>query len=110
MTHPVFVRCTFSICFALASAAAQAQGAAIFEGADHALGVRLMAEHRCAACHAQKAGGDGSAIYRPDERIRTAGALRGVVEQCNTELSLGLFPEEVTAVAAVLNKRHYQFR
>ena len=107
---PPFFRAVIAIGLALASVAAPAQGAAIFDNADHALGVRLMEEHRCAACHARKAGGDGSAIYRPDERIRTAGALRGVVEQCNTELGFGLFPEEVTAIAAVLNKRHYQFR
>jgi len=32
-----------------------------------------------------------------------------MVEQCNTELNLGLFPEEVTSVAAVLNRDHYRF-
>jgi hypothetical protein len=32
-----------------------------------------------------------------------------MVEQCNTELNLGFFPEEVTAVAAVLNRDHYRF-
>ena len=36
--------------------------------------------------------------------------LRGMVEQCNTELNLGLFPEEATAVAAVLNRDHYRFK
>jgi hypothetical protein len=29
-----------------------------------------------------------------------------MVEQCNTELNLGLFPQEVDAVAAVLNRDH----
>jgi hypothetical protein len=33
-----------------------------------------------------------------------------MVEQCNTELHLGFFPEEVTAVAAVLNRDHYKFK
>jgi hypothetical protein len=36
--------------------------------------------------------------------------LRGMVEQCNTELNLSLFPDEVTAIAAVLNQTHYRFR
>jgi hypothetical protein len=54
-------------------------------------------------------GGDGSAIYRPTGRINTAGFLRGMVEQCNTELKLSLFPDEVTAIAAVLNRDHYRF-
>ena len=88
----------------------QAQGAGIFAGADLALGEQLMREHRCAACHRGKVGGDGSAIYRPAGRINTAGFLRGMVEQCNTELRLALFPDEVTAVAAVLNRDHYRFR
>ena len=81
----------------------------IFRGADLKLGRQLMEQHRCAACHASKFGGDGSAIYRPKGRINTPGLLRGMTEQCNTELNLGLFPEEVTAVAAALNLAHYRF-
>jgi hypothetical protein len=87
-----------------------AQGAKIFEGADLPLGRELIATNRCVACHQQKVGGDGSAIYRPAGRINTAGLLRGMVEQCNTELNLSLFPDEVTAIAAVLNQTYYRFR
>ena len=86
------------------------QGASIFVGADISLGQRLIVEHKCVACHQQKVGGDGNAIYKPAGRINSAGFLRGMVEQCNTELNLGLFPDEVTAVAAVLNRDHYRFR
>jgi hypothetical protein len=82
---------------------------ALFAGADLALGERLMAEHRCSECHARKVGGDGSAIYRPMERINSPAELRGMVEMCNTQLSLQMFPEEVTAVAAVLQRDHYRF-
>lgn len=82
----------------------------IYRGADLPLGERLIAEHRCSECHAQKVGGDGRTIYRPLGRINTPGLLRGMVELCNTELNVGLFPEEVTAVAAVLNRDHYRFR
>ena len=46
----------------------------------------------------------------PQGRINTAGYLRGMVEQCNSELNLQLFPEEVTAIAAVLNRDHYRFK
>jgi hypothetical protein len=88
----------------------QARVPAIFQDADLALGAKLIAEHQCAQCHVRKVGGDGSAIYRPKGRINTPGFLRGMVEQCNSELNLGLFPEEVTAVAAVLNRDHYKFR
>jgi len=88
---------------------AGAEVPAEFKGADLKQGEQLIAEHKCAACHQQKVGGDGSAIFKPKGRINTPGFLRGMVEQCNTELNLGLFPEEVTAVAAVLNRDYYHF-
>ncbi len=93
----------------LAAVPAWAQPA-MFRNADLALGGKLIQEHKCAQCHVQRVGGDGSAIYRPAGRINTPGFLRGMVEQCNTELNLGLFPEEVEAVAAVLNRDHYKFK
>lgn len=106
-----------ALALGVAGVGAQAQGQAagpsaaqIFADADLALGERLINEHRCAECHVRKVGGDGSSIYRPAGRINTPGFLRGMVEQCNTELNLGLFPEDVTAVAAFLNRRHYRFK
>lgn len=89
--------------------AAFAQGGAIFKDADLALGEKLLAENQCSACHARRVGGDGSAIYRPKGRIDSAGKLRGMVEYCASELKLSLFPEEVTAIAAVLDRDHYHF-
>ena len=90
--------------------AAWAQTPSIFHEADLALGERLIAENKCSACHQQRVGGDGSAIYKPAGRINAPGVLRGMVEQCNTELNLGLFPDEVTSIAAVLNRDHYRFK
>jgi cytochrome c peroxidase len=89
---------------------ARAQGAEIFKDADLALGQQMIAEHKCVACHVSKVGGDGSAMYKPQGRINNAGLLRGMVEMCNTTMNLGLFPEEVSAVAAVLNRDHYKFK
>ncbi len=89
--------------------AAVAQTPEIFRDADLALGEKLIREHQCSACHASKVGGDGAAIYRPAGRINTPGLLRGMVDYCSTELKLQLFPEEVTAVAAVLQRDHYRF-
>lgn len=91
--------------------AAQAQTASRFAypGADLAVGEQLLKQHACAACHARKVGGDGSAIYRPKGRVGTPGALLSMVEMCSTELNLGLFPEDVMAVAAVLQRDHYRF-
>ena len=101
----------FALACALAGPHAGAQaGTDIFEGADLALGERLIQEHRCTECHSKTVGGDGSAIYRPKGRINTPGFLRGMVEQCNTQMNLGLFPEEVTAIAAVLDRDHYRFK
>ena len=89
--------------------AAPASGLHVYPDADLALGARLIAEHRCTACHVGKVGGTGAAIYRPAGRINTPSALLSMVELCNTELNLGLFPEDVVAVAAVLQRDHYRF-
>ncbi|MBU3654230.1 MAG: hypothetical protein FGM44_14225 [Limnohabitans sp.] len=82
----------------------------LFKDADLALGRELITTHKCEACHARRVGGDGSDIYDPGGRIKNAALLRGMVEYCNTELNLGMFPEEVSSVAAVINQRHYKFK
>ena len=97
-----------AVCAALPLGAV-AQVPEIFKDADLPVGEKLIKEHACSSCHARKVGGDGSAIYRPAGRINTPGALRGMVDLCSTELNLGLFPEEVTAAAAVLQRDHYRF-
>lgn len=88
---------------------AQAQALHRYPDADPSLGARLIAEHQCNACHVRKVGGDGSAIYRPAGRINNPNSLLTMVERCNTELSLHLFPEDVAAVAAALQRDHYRF-
>lgn len=82
----------------------------LFKDADMALGEKLIAENKCTTCHIRNVGGDGTDIYNPKGRINTAGLLRGMVDYCSTQLNLGFFPEDSTAVAAVLNKRHYKFK
>jgi hypothetical protein len=89
---------------------ANAQQHPLFKDADLQAGEKLIAENQCNECHIRRVGGNGNAIYKPKGRINTAGALRGMVEYCNTELNLGFFPEDTNAVAAVLNKQHYKFR
>jgi mono/diheme cytochrome c family protein len=90
-------------------ASAQAPAPHPYPDADLAVGQKLLREHACAACHVRKVGGDGSAIYRPAGRISTPAALLSMVERCNTELSLQLFPEDVASIAAVLHRDHYRF-
>lgn len=92
------------------SLGAMAQVPTIFKDADLKLGEKLIAENKCNQCHAQKWTDDGKAIYRPKGRINTPGLLRGMVDQCSVQLNLSLFPEEVTAIAAVLNRDHYHFK
>ena len=99
-----------SVACAAAAAVAAQPAAELFRGADLPAGERLIKEHQCAACHVRKVGGDGSLIYRPAGRIQTASALATMVERCNTELTLGMFPEDVIAVSAVLNRDHYRFK
>ncbi len=81
----------------------------LFKNADLKLGEKLIAENKCNQCHAQKWTDDGKAIYRPQGRINTPARLQAMVEQCSTQLNLSLFPEEVAAIAAVLNRDHYRF-
>lgn len=91
--------------------AAQAQGVpALYQGADLKLGESLIAKHQCDACHQQKVGGDGSAIYRPKGKVNSLAALRGMVESCDQALNVGLFPEEINSISAVLNRDHYRFK
>lgn len=90
---------------------ALAQGVpALYVGADLKLGEKLIAENQCDACHIRNVGGDGNGIYRPGGRVNSLGLLRGQVEACNTVLNLAFFPEEVTSIAAVLNRDHYRFK
>ena len=95
---------------ALTSMAHAADTPDLFAGADLKLGEKLIEDNHCNACHARKVGGDGSAIYKPQGRIHTPGLLRGMVDYCSTDLDLQLFPEEVTAIAAVLQRDHYRFK
>lgn len=100
--------CALALVAALATPAARSQPE-IFKGADLKLGQQLIEQHKCSACHARNVGGNGDDIYNPKGRINTPGLLRGMVEYCNTQLNLGFFPEDTTAVAAVLNRDHYKF-
>ena len=80
-----------------------------YPDADLQLGEKLIAESKCNACHVQKVGGDGSAIYRPKGRVNNPAALLTMVQRCSTELKLPLFPEDVASIAAVLQRDHYRF-
>ena len=79
--------------------------------AAHESGKKLITDAKCEACHIGKVGGDGSAMYtRKDRRVTTKAKLLPQVSRCNTELNLGLFPEDEAAIAAFLNAAHYKYK
>lgn len=74
-------------------------------------GRKLISEAKCEACHISKVGGDGSAMYtRKDRRVTSKSKLLAQVGRCNSELNIGLFPDDEAAIAAYLNTRHYKFK
>ena len=109
MSHPSMMRAALACVLLGLGLNAAAQTPALFKDADLKLGEKLIAQHKCNQCHAQKWTDDGKAIYRPKGRVNTPALLQGMVERCSTQLNLSLFPEEVTAMAAVLNRDHYRF-
>ncbi len=110
--HAATARITSALALTLATAwiTTTAAEPAIFKEADLKLGEQLMVQNKCSQCHISKVGGDGSAMYKPKGRINEPGLLRGMVEQCNSTLNFQMFPDEVTSVAAVLNRDHYKFK
>ena len=109
MSHPSMIRGALACCLLGFGRNAAAQTPALFKDADLKLGEKLIAQHKCNQCHAQKWTDDGKAIYRPKGRVNTPALLQTMVERCSTQLNLSLFPEEVTAMAAVLNRDHCRF-
>ena len=88
---------------AVASAAAHA-------APDAAEGRKLIEEKRCETCHHNKTLGEAKAIYlRRDRKVTSLPKLKAQVAACNTELNLGLFPEEEEHIAAFLDGEYYKF-
>jgi len=95
---------------ALAMGAIAAISAYAAEKVDIKAGQTLHDKH-CVACHVQRWGGDGSAVYtRPDRLIKSLDALRQRVAACNAQTDAKLFPEDEANVAAYLAQRYYRFK
>jgi cytochrome c2 len=73
---------------------------------------KAIDQNKCYACHAKKTGfGNGDMIYtRSDSKVNSLAKLKTMVERCNTELRLDLFPEDEADVVAYLNKQFYKFK
>ena len=96
------------IVFVLA-AAALVTGAARAAG-DPAEGRKLVAEKKCETCHNNKTLGDAKAVYlRKDRKVTSFPKLKAQVALCNSELNLGLFPEDEEHIVAFLDQTYYKF-
>ena len=77
---------------------------------DVAEGRKLVTESKCETCHHNKTLGDAKAVYlRKDRKVTTIEKLKAQVTACNTELNLGLFPEDEEHIVAYLDKTYYRF-
>lgn len=73
-------------------------------------GRRLAEKAKCEGCHASKvAGGPGAIYLRKDRKVTSIAKLKAQVGMCNSQLNLGLFPEDEEHVAAYLNRDFYKF-
>ncbi len=76
---------------------------------DLAEGKSLVASKKCEACHQDKVYGPVGTVYlRKDRKVGTWPKLKSQVALCNSELNLGLFPEEEESIAAFLNDTYYK--
>ena len=65
---------------------------------------------KCAACHQQLYGGDGSKIYtRSDRNIQTIEGLIGQVNGCNQRVNANLSSDHINDVVKYLNETYYKF-
>lgn len=72
-------------------------------------GRTLVHQHRCETCHQSKVAGPVGAIYlRKDRKVTSWAKLKSQVATCNSELKLGLFPEDEADIAAFLNENYYK--
>jgi mono/diheme cytochrome c family protein len=95
----------------LAGCASLPAAANPFPDADLANGRKIHFESKCAACHEEKTGRNAGFIYLRDERkVKTIFDLKRYVSLCNSELRLGLFPEDERDVAAFVNQQWYKLK
>lgn len=64
----------------------------------------LMSDVNCDTCH------QAEFYQREDRKATTIAKLNSWVEGCNTTLDVGWFPEDVSDVAAYLNKEYYHLK
>ena len=72
-------------------------------------GRKLVDSTKCEACHQNKVYGPVGTVYlRKDRKVTTWPKLKAQVALCNSELNLGLFPEDEEHIATFLNGTYYK--
>ena len=72
-------------------------------------GRKLVDSAKCETCHQNKVYGPVGTVYlRKDRKVTSWPKLKAQVALCNSELNLGLFPEDEEHVAAFLNGAYYK--
>lgn len=93
-TSRILSLCTF---IGATSLALTAQADMISEG-------KALHDKNCMSCHQAE-------MYKRDNRkVKTLASLETSVENCNTQLGTGWFPEDVQAVTKYLNATYYKLK
>jgi len=72
-------------------------------------GKKLVDSGKCEQCHQNKVYGALGTVYtRKDRKVTTWPKLKAQVALCNSQLNLGLFPEDEEHIAAYLNATWYK--
>ncbi len=103
------MRLPLTVATLLAGFAALPAAANPFPDADLANGRKIHFDSN--ACHEEKTGRDAGFIYlRDDRKVKSMFDLKRYVSLCNSELRLGLFPEDERDVAAFVNLQWYKLK
>ncbi len=72
-------------------------------------GKKLVESTKCERCHQDKVYGPVGTVYtRQDRKVTSWAKLKAQVALCNSELGLGLFPEDEEHIATFLNGAYYK--
>jgi cytochrome c2 len=73
-------------------------------------GRKLVDSTKCETCHQNKVYGPVGTVYlRKDRKVTSWPKLKAQVALCNSELNLGLFPEDEEHIATFLDATYYKF-
>jgi len=73
-------------------------------------GRKVVEASKCERCHQDKVyGAEGTIYLRKDRKVTSPQKLAAQISACNSQLNLGLFPEDEEHVVAFLEATYYRF-